>query len=235
MDEDEIIFRAKDRKNLDRKTWTQRKFLSFESNFYDLLGIISPFLIRAKSLLQELWTRNGKAKEDCVKETELLGMVGVNSMVGGTALGDTMERHIFGNPSLEAAAAVAYITITRNQETLTRFLMVKRRVWPLLQTTIHRVKLQVTLYAAILKKTIEDGINFKFDEIFRWSDSTNVHNKPDKKRRICNAKAPQSGTNLNDKFLAGPDLLGNMLGFLLRFREVAIAIQGDIKAMFMQT
>ncbi|XP_075259875.1 uncharacterized protein LOC142351623 [Convolutriloba macropyga] len=59
-------------------------------------------------------------------------------------------------------------------------------------------------------------------------------NKPDKIRRICNAKAPQSGTSLNDKLLSGPDLLGNMLGILLRFRQGAIAIQGDIEAMFMQ-
>ena len=59
-------------------------------------------------------------------------------------------------------------------------------------------------------------------------------NKPDKIRRMCNAKAPQSGISLNDKLLAGPDLLGNMLGILLRFRQEAIAIQGDIKAMFMQ-
>ena len=60
-------------------------------------------------------------------------------------------------------------------------------------------------------------------------------NKPDKKRRICNAKAPQSGKSLNDRLLAGPDHLRNMLEILLRFREVAIAIQGAIKAMFMQT
>ena len=59
-------------------------------------------------------------------------------------------------------------------------------------------------------------------------------NKPDKIRRICNAKAPQSGTSLNDKLLAGPDLLGNMLRILLQFRQGAIAIQGDIEAMFMQ-
>ncbi|XP_075255223.1 uncharacterized protein LOC142347943 [Convolutriloba macropyga] len=59
-------------------------------------------------------------------------------------------------------------------------------------------------------------------------------NKPDKIRRICNAKAPQSGTSLNDKLLAGPDLFRNMLGILLRFRQGAIAIQGDIEAMFMQ-
>ena len=59
-------------------------------------------------------------------------------------------------------------------------------------------------------------------------------NKPAKIRRICNAKAPQSGTSLNDKLLAGPDLLANMLGILLRFRQGAIAIQGDIEAMLMQ-
>ena len=53
-------------------------------------------------------------------------------------------------------------------------------------------------------------------------------------RRICNAKAPQSGKSLNDKLLAGTDLLGNMLGTLLRFRQGAIAIQEDIEAMFMQ-
>ena len=52
-------------------------------------------------------------------------------------------------------------------------------------------------------------------------------------RRICNAKALQSGTSLKDKLLAGPDLLRNMLGILLRFRKGAIAIQGDIEAMFL--
>ena len=40
-------------------------------------------------------------------------------------------------------------------------------------------------------------------------------NKPNKIGRICNAKAPQSGTSLNDKLLAGPDLLANMLGISL--------------------
>ena len=59
-------------------------------------------------------------------------------------------------------------------------------------------------------------------------------NEPDKIRRICNAKAPQSGTSLNDKLLAGPDLLGNMHGIFLQFQQGAIAIQGDIEAMFMQ-
>ena len=58
-------------------------------------------------------------------------------------------------------------------------------------------------------------------------------NKPNEIQRFCNAKAPQKRISLNDKLLAGPDLLGKMLGILLQFRQGAIAIQGNIEAMFM--
>ena len=130
-DYDELMFRAKDRKNRDRKTWTLRKFLSFVSSFYDPLGIISPFLIQAKILLQELWKHgrewneaisgnNGRVIKDWVEETELLGTVGVNRLVGGTGLEDTMELHVFCDLSLEATAPVAYIKTTSNQGTTTR-------------------------------------------------------------------------------------------------------------------
>ena len=85
-------------KNLDRKKWRQRKFLFFVSSFYDPLGLISLYLIRTNIRLQELWKNgregdkaingdNGKAIKDWVQETELLGPVGVNRLVGGTALG----------------------------------------------------------------------------------------------------------------------------------------------------
>ena len=185
LDEDKLLFKAKDRRNLDRKTWTQRKFLSFVSSFYDPLGIISPFLIRAKVLLQELWRHgrewdkaikgdNEKAIKDWVEETELLGTVGVNRLVGGTGLGDTMELHVFCDASLEATAAVAYIKTYSNQGTTIRFLMGKTRVTPLRQTTIPRLEMQAALYAARLKKTIEDEMDFKFVKIFLWSDSTTV-------------------------------------------------------------
>ena len=59
-------------------------------------------------------------------------------------------------------------------------------------------------------------------------------NKPDMIRWICNAKATQSGISLSDKLLAGLNVLGNLLGILLQFWQGAIAIQGDIEAMFMQ-
>ena len=185
LDEDKLLLKAKDRKNLDRKTWTQRKFLSFVSSFYDPLGIISPILIRAKILLQELWKHGrewykaisgdkGLAIKDWVEETELLGTVGANKLVGGKRLGDTMELQFFCNASLEAKAAVAYIKTNSKQGTTIRFLMGKTRVAPLRQTKIPRLEVQAAFYAARLKKTIEDEMDSKFVKIVLWSDSTTV-------------------------------------------------------------
>ena len=185
LDEDKIMFKAKDRKKLDRKTWTQRKFLSFVSSFYNPLGIISPFLIRANILLHELWKHgrewdkaisgdNGKAIKDWVEETELLGTVRINRLAGGTGLGDTMELQLFCDASLEARAALAYIKTTSNQGTTVRFLLGKTRVASLRQTTIPRLELQAALYAARLKETIEDEVDFKFDKMFLLSDCTTV-------------------------------------------------------------
>ena len=75
---------------------------------------------------------------------------------------------------MEATAALAYIKTTSNQGTTICFLMGKAKVAPLRQTTIPRLELQAALYAARLKKTIEDEMDFKLDKIFLWGDSTTV-------------------------------------------------------------
>ena len=56
----------------------------------------------------------------------------------------------------------------------------------------------------------------------------------DKVRRVLNGAAKFKGTSLNDKLVIGPDLLNNLLGVLLRFREGKMAISADIEGMFLQ-
>ncbi len=56
----------------------------------------------------------------------------------------------------------------------------------------------------------------------------------DKVRRVCNAASKYKGQSLNDKLVAGPDLLTNLMGVSMRFREYPVAITADIEAMFMQ-
>ena len=58
--------------------------------------------------------------------------------------------------------------------------------------------------------------------------------KPGKLRRVSNARSKYRGVCLNDMLLPGPDLLANLLGVLIRFRERKYPLTADIEAMFMQ-
>ena len=52
--------------------------------------------------------------------------------------------------------------------------------------------------------------------------------KPDKISRVTNAASKYKGLSLNDALLTGPDLLCNLHGLLLRFRQYSVAITVDI-------
>ena len=58
-------------------------------------------------------------------------------------------------------------------------------------------------------------------------------NKPGKLRRVSNARAEYEEVCLNDMLLTGPDLLANLLGIILRFREKK-SLSADTEAMYMQ-
>ena len=59
-------------------------------------------------------------------------------------------------------------------------------------------------------------------------------NKPGKVRLVCNAASKYEDVFLNDKLLAGPDLLHGFIGTIFRFREGPIALTADIESMFLQ-
>ena len=58
--------------------------------------------------------------------------------------------------------------------------------------------------------------------------------KPGKIRVVFDVAGTCNGTSLNKVLLTGPDLLNNLVGVLLRFRNHKIAIAADIEAMYHQ-
>ena len=62
-------------------------------------------------------------------------------------------------------------------------------------------------------------------EVMKENSTTNV-------RIVFNSSAKFKGSCINDYWAKGPDLMNNLLGILLRFREEKIAIVGDIKKMY---
>ncbi len=51
---------------------------------------------------------------------------------------------------------------------------------------------------------------------------------------ISESCIPYQGVSLNQQLLPGPTLGASLLGVLLRFRQYAVAISGDIRGMFHQ-
>ena len=58
--------------------------------------------------------------------------------------------------------------------------------------------------------------------------------KPGKIYIVYDAGAKCQNTSLNENLLKGPDLLNNLVGVLLRFREGKFCTMADIKKMFHQ-
>ena len=56
----------------------------------------------------------------------------------------------------------------------------------------------------------------------------------DKLRVVFDCAAVYNGTSLNKHLLSGPNLTNNLVDVLLKFREHAVAIMGDVEAMFHQ-
>ena len=60
--------------------------------------------------------------------------------------------------------------------------------------------------------------------------------RPEKKstplRIVFNSSAVYQGQYLNDYWMKGPDLLKNLFGVILRFREKGVAIVGGISKMY---
>jgi len=60
--------------------------------------------------------------------------------------------------------------------------------------------------------------------------------KPDSKSTPCrivfNSSAKYMNETLNDYWVKGPDLINNLLGILIRFRENRIGVAGDVSKMY---
>ena len=184
--EDTLFFDVANKVNAIVDPETKRSLLSIASKLFDPMGLLSPFVIRAKVIFQELWSRGLQWDEklpDYILEKwkswkeELLHVHKIKiprHLVICTATDASIELHAFGDASPKAYGASVYIRVQDvTGEVKTALLMAKSRVAPVKKVSLPRLELLAALVNARLLRFVVDSLhNLKIDRVFCWTDSS---------------------------------------------------------------
>ncbi|XP_076394270.1 uncharacterized protein LOC143265515, partial [Megachile rotundata] len=174
---------------LGEKKPTKREFLRVIMSVFDPLGILAPFTLKSKIIMQEIW-RSGINWDDPLREEDFVRWRKWVSMIDRVkecrmprCYGVTESReseaqlHVFCDASLTAYAAVAYLRFENENESESAhvsLIMAKSRVAPLKPLTIPRLELQAALMGTRLATFVEKELDIKISRRVFWSDSTTV-------------------------------------------------------------
>lgn len=166
-----------------KRKFTKRQVASIAFRIFDPLGFLSPFTIRAKILLQQLWVRGTDWDEEMppdslkswstwLQEIDKINEIRIpRKLISNKPTVEEIELHMFSDDL--AFATVGYLRVIRKDGTIsTSFVTSKTRVAPLKKMQIPRLELTACLLSARLAKTIKEEL--KLDEkvnVWFWTDS----------------------------------------------------------------
>ena len=168
--------------------WTKRAFASTYAKLFDPLGMVSPFVIKARILFQKCW-KNQIGWDDPVPEPILSQwkewLDDLNKLNGYTIprcldqrgsikCANRTSLHIFCDASSDAFAAVAYTVTKKDSESISVLTLSRARVAPIIYRSIPRLELDAAVLAADLMKACNDVMELPAENVFLWTDSTDV-------------------------------------------------------------
>ena len=159
---------------------TKREMLRVVMSIFDPLGLLSPFIIRGKIILQFIWRSGIQWDEQLdekaaqawflwLQDLQKCRFISIPRCYGFRSM-NGFQLHVFVDASEQAYAAVAYLR--RDNEVA--FVAAKCRVAPLKSSTIPRLELQAALMGTRLGVAIEREHGIVIDRRFFWTDSQTV-------------------------------------------------------------
>lgn len=162
---------------------SKRCVLQTAARIFDPVGLISPFVVRVKLLLQEIWERacdwDEELPEDlrqrwskwCGEIRELVD-VAIPRYCFLNCENEEAEVHIFCDASLSAYGAVGYFRYCENSGNYrVSFIMSKSRVAPLKKLTLPRLELMALVIGSRVGTYLKSVFKDKIGRIVFWSDS----------------------------------------------------------------
>ncbi|XP_033104397.1 uncharacterized protein LOC117106988, partial [Anneissia japonica] len=167
---------------------TRRGMLSITSSVYDPLGFVSPCILPAKAIQQEL-CRHGlgwddkvpdasRIKwEDWLKDLPKLEQFTIPRCLKPSNFGNVVKRelHHFSDASSHGYGAVSYLRqLNVHGDVCCAIVMAKSRLAPLKSITIPRMELSAAVVPTRLDRMIKQELMMPIDSSTYWTDSTCV-------------------------------------------------------------
>ncbi|XP_067931866.1 uncharacterized protein [Watersipora subatra] len=141
LQSDQLCFTS----NIDARPLSRRGILSTVAQVYDPIGLVSPFTLMGKNVLQD------PKDFGTIKRAEL---------------------HHFADASEDGYGACSYIRLIDTTDRIHCALVLsKARVAPLNRTTIPRMELQGAVLATKLQGKLHEELRMPIDGVFFWTDS----------------------------------------------------------------
>ncbi|GFU21095.1 integrase catalytic domain-containing protein [Trichonephila clavipes] len=182
---DLVYFDPKDLlKFMSRREESKRFILSVVGRIFDPIGILGPFVIKLKCLLQELWTLGVEWDSELPPKlrhkwqqwsSEAEGLTEIK--IPRFDLGNIdqeiskCEIHCFSDASKSTYGTILYLRfVTCNNEIETSLICSKSRVAPLKSLTLPRLELTAALLSARLAKQVSSCLKIDAN-IYYWTGS----------------------------------------------------------------
>ncbi|XP_062713981.1 uncharacterized protein LOC134290796 [Aedes albopictus] len=174
---------------LEGKRPTKRIVLSCVMSLFDPLGLLAPFTIYGRILIQSLW-RTGCEWDETIDDESArkwalwISRLSVVESVkvpryhfgdGILLKKDSLELHIFTDASECAYGCVAYFRIMAGGVPRCSLVQAKSKVAPLKPCTIPRLELMAAVLGARMVSTIKESHNLEIQRVYLWTDSRTVH------------------------------------------------------------
>lgn len=164
---------------------SKRTILSQIAQVFDPLGLLSPYIINAKILLQQLWLEKVTWDEGLplhihsywTKFRSKLSSLNDLCINRHVCCKDQkyIELHGFSDASEKAYGACIYLrTIDRTGKIFVSLLCSKTKVAPLKKITLPRLELAGALILAVLADKVTKALRLKIESHIFWTDSTIV-------------------------------------------------------------